>query len=303
MKKLLLIIMLTISSLGYAKELKTINLVLPAGPGGVSTKVGLLLQEKLKDDYNVVLTYKPGAGGIIAANYVAEQKTKDITLLFGTSGIVEGSFFNKNTARYDVEKDFIIIKNLGVSPMVLVVANNDSALSVKDLLNESYTYPISYGSSNVGGAQHISAAIVTNQFKNTIHVPYKSGGDAIVGILAGSIRFVVESPMVVDPLIKDGRLRPLAVLYNSRLPIYKQVPTFSEIGINDYGYKRWFVLLANSSANLEDVNIIKHRLSDPAVTRELEKLDLYNSNQPINTTFLINQTQKFKKITENVKFE
>jgi tripartite-type tricarboxylate transporter receptor subunit TctC len=185
-----------------------------------------------------------------------------------------------------------------------VVAQNDPANSFNDLAKESQSTHISYGSGTMGGgSQHVAGAIATNKFKNVIHVPYKSGAEALAGIFSGSIRFVMDSPMTVGPLLKDNKLRALAVLNSTRVPEYNQVPTFAELGINDYQFRRWLVLLANSNADPTDLNIIKSKLSNLAMEQDLEKLDLRNSNQHINNTFLIDQHRNFKKIADNVKLD
>lgn len=279
-----------------------IRLIVPYSPGGVADKIAREVQQQLSSNHiGIVIEYKNGAGGAIAFNYVASQKNNETILLLASNGITDGPLIN-SASNYNLSTDFINVKHLGNTPMVLVVSKNSTALTFDDLVKQSKIRTIFYGSSGVGSGQHISAAIVTAPYKNFKNVPYKGGSQALVETLSGTIDFLMESSMIVDTYIDANQLKPLAVLSPARLDKYPKTPTFRELGINDYGYTRWFMLVANKSANLEEIKIIQDDLNSAEFTQKLEKLGLTQTHSR-NANFLTQQAKQFQKIHQNVKFD
>ena len=285
-------------------QAKDIRLVVPYVPGGMADKMARLIQNKLSQQYQVIVEYRTGAGGALAFNYVAQQRQQETVLMIASNGLTDGTVINKNIVTYDLSQDFVMVKHLGSVPTVLVVANSDPASSFQDLVRDSMSRDVTYGSSGVGSGQHISAAVIAQKYNNFVHVPYKGGAQAMTDVLGGNIRFLMESPPVIDPLIKSQRLRALAVLSPQRVPGYANVPTFRELGVEDYNYVRWFALVANAGADQQDLANIARILDDGEITTGLKNFGFdHFLGRSESNNFLIDQQKKFRKIADYVKLQ
>lgn len=282
---------------------KDIRLIVPYVPGGPADRISRLLQAQLANTgVRLILDYRVGAGGAIGFNHVAQQRGTETVLLLASNGLTDGPSINP-ASNYNLSQDFRIVKHLGTTPMFLVVAESNPAKSFKELVAQSDQKIITYGSSGVGSGQHISAALVTSNYKNFQHIPYKGGGQALMDVLGGTIAFVMESDMVIDPYVKSNKLRPLAVISPARVPGFESVPTFQQLGIQDYNYTRWFMILSNSTADPKITNLIEKILSTTEVQSELKKIGLYPPTGPVLDSFLTDQHRQFQRIQKIVKIQ
>ena len=149
---------------------------------------------------------------------------------------------------YNVEKDFAPISLYVKSPFVLVV---DPALPVKtvsDLIKyvKESGKPLTYSSPGAGVAQHLSMEFMKQRFGLEItHVPYRNTGQSITDIAAGHVNMGFAEAGASVPLIKDGKLRALAVSSATRLPVLPDVPPFAQAAnAADWEAVSWHVLLA-----------------------------------------------------------
>jgi tripartite-type tricarboxylate transporter receptor subunit TctC len=294
MKYLLLALTLWISS-AFAEPVK---IVVPYQPGGLSDRVARTVQTALEGSgVATTLEYKLGGGGFIAYNYLAKVRTNETVILIATNGLTDN--IGEGKIEYDFN-DFVVVKHLGNSASMLVVNNNHPAKTLKQLIEISRTRPVTYGTSGVGSGTHIAGAIVGNGH-NFTSVPYKGQAQALVDVLGGQIDYIMEAESIVDPYIKSGKLKALAVMAPQRLSGHPTVPTLQELGINDYGYARWSILIANSTADPEMIKKIRKIVSQPEVTERLLELD----HRPVKTTpnQLEELSSQFRKIKQRVKFD
>jgi len=295
MRFLLTLLSLTLSTITYSAEL---HLIVPYAPGGPADIISRAVQSSLNSqNITTLVEYRPGAGGAIAFNYIAKFKSDKTVIALASNGLTDGPIIDKKET-YDLGKDFILVKHLGIIPNLLVVSNKIKANNFLELTEQAKLNPVYYGSSGIGSGQHILAALVTAKFKNFIHVPYRGGSEALVDLLSGNIDFVIESNMIVDPHIKSNSLKPLAALNSTRLPEYPLVSTFKEVGVNDYSYERWFAIVANSTADPAMLNDIQQKLN----SLDLTSLGLVPTTLKIDN-FLVNQQQQFRQIAKDVNFE
>lgn len=292
MKNLITCCLLLASTLVFADPIK---IIVPYAPGGINDRISRFVQFALNDDgFKTTLEYKLGAGGFIAYNFVAKAH-KETVIIAASNGLTDG--VDVGIAEYKLN-DFTVVKHLGTMPAFVLVSGNHKAKTFQELTKQNR---VTYGSSGVGSGTHISAAIVGSTFGNFVHVPYKGQIQALADVLAERIDFLMESPIFADDYIKSGKLRPLALLAPQRLKEYHNVPTLKELGVTDYGYSRWFILVANKDADPKDIEKIQRKLNSPKMINELEALGLYYEK----TTPLVLQdlSDNFLKIRQNVKFE
>ena len=152
------------------------------------------------------------------------------------------------SAPYDAQKDFVPIALYVKSPFILVVNPALPIHSVPDLIKYVKERPgqLSYSSSGVGGAPHLSAEYMKQRFGiDLAHVPYRNSPQSIADVAAGHVAMAFAEAGASLPLIRDGKLRALAVTSSTRLPTVPDLPPFGEaVGAPDFETVSWHVLLA-----------------------------------------------------------
>lgn len=293
MKLLCTLLFLLASSVVQAVDIK---IVVPYPPSGSGGRVGRAVDQELNGGkYNFIIDYKPGANGTIAANYVAGVKNETVLMIGATALLAAPNI------KYDVEKDFILVYYLGVDPLILVVNNSAGIKNFKDFIAHYKNKPAAYGSSGIGSASHIAAAIISQNNLNFMHVPYKTGANAMVDLLSNDLQFLFEADAVVGDFIATNKLTPLAVSNRNRLAKYPNIPTVRELGYNDYGVYRWFALVANRDADPEIIKYVIKRLDTPGFKRRLEEQG-FDPTRPsyVNNLFQYEDAQ-LKQLFKDIK--
>ena len=223
---------------------KTITLIVPYAPGGFSDTRMRLLARKLSDKIGqpVVVENKGGAGGVIGTALIAKAAPDGYTLGSGNLAplAVNPSLMAK--LPYDPIKDLAPVILIENSPLVLSVANALPVKTLTELIALASKTPgkLTFGSSGVGGAHHLSGEMFRESAKiDIVHVPYKGGSPAATDLMAGHLSMMFEMGYAALPSIQAGRVRPLAVTSQKRLTILPDVPTMAESGIKDFESYNW----------------------------------------------------------------
>ena len=294
MKKLLILICLLWSTV-YAKDIK---LIVPYSPGGSTDHLSRMLSAKLSTpDYNFIVDYRLGAGGSVAANYVADTKNETV-IMITSNGFIGNPLINANE-RYDVEKDFVFVSYLGAEPLIIVAPTSIQVADLSNLLQTSKTKLMPYGSAGIGSSGHLTCAIVANQNPNLVHIPYKGGAAVLVDLLAGRIAWMADSESVLGPYIKSNKTTPLAVFYHKRLAQYPNVPTVKESGIDDRDFYRWHVMVSNLDADPAVLAYLRGRLRDPEIKTSIKNLGIDVAPLKNSNNFLKTETIKLQKIIKD----
>ena len=220
-------------------------------PGSVtdigSRTYAKVLAEKLGQQ--LVVENKPGAGGIVSTEYVANAKADGYILLNGTSGPF-GSFPSLyKKLSYDPLKDFTPVHGLSESPMIMVVRPESpfkTLAEMIDLAKKNPTKP-NYSTTGLGSGSHLLMEMLqqASGTKFTV-VPYKGSAQQITDLLAGVIDVVLDYSVVVTAQIQGGKLRPLAVTGNTRLKHLPDVKTIEEQGYPGVWLTAWSSVLVAS---------------------------------------------------------
>jgi tripartite-type tricarboxylate transporter receptor subunit TctC len=300
MKKLLLLLLSLIYLSAAAEDIKIISMT---PPGGSIDKIARLIQKHATtDELNFMVDYRVGAGGLLAANHIASVK-KGTVFMIGALPLITAPLTNKNATHYDIRTDFIMVDYLGGDPLLLVVKSDSQITSITKLLELSKTTPMPYASTGLAGSNHLISAIIANNNPNFIHIPYSGGPQGILALLSGDVKWYIESDINLSGFIRDRKLTPLAVAYNQRLPEYPNIPTLKEAGIHDRNLQRWYILVANSTADPAIVEHMKQRLREPAFRKELSTM-IETEYRPKNiNNFLQVETEKVKSILHDFKIE
>jgi tripartite-type tricarboxylate transporter receptor subunit TctC len=254
----------------YAQD---ISVVIPYSAGGPTDQVTRTLLKHLTHDvWRFVPEYRLGAGGVTAANWVAASSSP--ALMITSNALTISPVLTADIVKYDLSRDLVMVEYLGTEPLILTVAANSGIQHLRDWRMIARQKPMAYGSAGVGTSGHIASAILANGNGSHIHVPYKGSAGLVVDLLNGSLQWVLDSRMNVGVFLDEGRLRALAIHGRQRVVGMPQVATVHEQGLDDRGFFRWHILVANTRVDPALVSWLRQRLSDPAVRRDLQNLGL-----------------------------
>lgn len=237
---------------------KPVKIVVPYTAGGSSDFTARTLAEKLGPllGGQVVVENKPGGNTIIATEYVAKSPADGYTLLLaGLTTYGAQPHLNKKLP-YDLQKDFVVVNNAIISPLVLSVHPSVPAKSLPEFVTYLKANPgkVNFGSAGVGNTLHLA----TELFKmktgvQIVDVPYKGASQAVVDLLAGNVQMMID--LVQTPLqhIKAGKLRALGTTWSTRSAVLPEVPTFSEQGL-DYTFGAMIGLFAPAGVPRDVIN-------------------------------------------------
>jgi tripartite-type tricarboxylate transporter receptor subunit TctC len=290
MKKLLLALCL-LALKAFAQV--EIPMVVPYDPGGTSDKVARVIAKHLSSkDYNFVVMYKTGAGGLVASNYFATVKGSQI--LVASNNLVIAPVFN--SVKYDLNK-FVPVSFVGFEPTYIVTNHVNNVSNLRDLFkNGTYTF----ATAGVGTSGHL-LNLVLNQYGNFIHVPYKGATPVIPAILNNDVFLTVDTYSSIGQHIESGKVLPIAIVNTKRIPKYSSVKTLREYGIDDTGLNRWFSLIGSEEIDTDVVSYIRNKMKDPELLKELATLGIdVNTSLRLNE-FLKSETKRVSELYERVK--
>ena len=228
---------------------KSIRLVVGFAPGGASDIIARLVGDPLGRvlGQSIIIDNKPGAASSLATEFVAKSAPDGYTILIASqSGMIINPLINRNVG-YNTERDFAPISKVTVSPLVVTVNPSLPVHSVRELIAEAKKVPgkLNAASSGNGSLPHLAFALFSVQTGvQMVHVPYKSGGQAVQSVLAGDTQVTFATSPSVLPLVQAGRLRALAVTSRDRTPLVQGLPGMKEAGLPDYEVTVWYGFFA-----------------------------------------------------------
>ena len=228
---------------------KPLRLVLGQAAGGAVDTVARALAELLGQELGqaVVVDNRPGAGGMLAAELLANAPADGHTLALLDVGSVVVNPLLQKTVRYDVRKDFAYLGSVARIPLAMVAHPSLPVGTLKELTQLAQSQPgkLSYASSGVGSPPQFTFENYKQQAAvNIAHVPYRGGAPALADVVAGHIPLTVVDTNLASQYLKDGRIKVLAVATAQRSPLMPQVPTFVEAGYQVADFVPWVGVLA-----------------------------------------------------------
>ena len=224
---------------------KPIRVVLPFAGG--TDVVARLLAAKMSGAIGQQIVPEPrlGAGGNIAHEAVAKAPPDGYTLLMAAPPLVINPHLNK--VAFDPLRDFVPIAVLTAIPNVLVVHPAVKANTLQELVQLARGAPgkLTYASGGVGSSNHLAGELLKSVTRTDIvHVPYKSATMALTGAMGGEVDIVIVVSSSVVNLVRERRMRALAVLDAKRVAALPDVPTSAEAGLPQVAIVNWYMLLA-----------------------------------------------------------
>jgi len=258
---------------------RPVRLIIPVGVAGVTDIVGRILAEHMSVTLGkpVVPENIVGAGSTVGAAAFHRAEADGYTIFIGTNNHPVMKAIYPNFA-YDPVEDFVPLCLVGRQPFVLAVHPEVPARDVPTLLAwlRQQKEAANYGSANPGATNHMAGELLKQRAEVTFTiVPYRTASNAVQDLVAGRMQLSIDSPSIMAPLIRDGRLRGLAVSSASRSALFPDLPSLQEAGVPGYELTAWQVLFAKPGtpaealAALEDA--ARRAVADPAVVAKLRQ--------------------------------
>lgn len=228
---------------------KPIRFVVPFAPGGSTDLLARFLAQQLAAPLGqgVVVDNRAGAGGVVGAEIAARAPADGYTIVLGSAGPLTINPNVRDKTPYDTLRDFEPITLATISPFTLVVHPASPAKTVKELIALARAKPgeLNFGSAGNGSVGHFS----TEQFMaltgiKLVHVPYKGAGPAVTDLLGGRLNLMFENLPTIQPHVRSGKLRLLAVGTKQRSALAPEFPTIAEEGVPGYDSATVFGVLA-----------------------------------------------------------
>ena len=260
---------------------RPVTLVVAFTPGGPSDVIARILGKRLHDMLGqpFVIENRPGAGGNIAAEAVAHAAPDGYTLLMGNNSILATNASLYKKLNYDPERDFLPISLIGSQANILVVNPSVPATSMAELIALAKAKPrqLNYASSGHGAAAHLAGELFRTEAKvDIVHVAYKGAGPALQDVVAGHVQMMFATAASAVGLIRDGKVRPLAVTTSKRTALLPDLPTVAELGLPGFDATTWHGLVAPAGTSKEIIGALHHAtvtaLNDPDVRKSLMDL-------------------------------
>jgi tripartite-type tricarboxylate transporter receptor subunit TctC len=252
---------------------KPIRLISPFAPGGgtdiLSRTIGPSLSAALGQA--VVVDNRPGAGGALGAEIAAKSEPDGYTFITVSSSYAATSAYHKTS--YDPVNGITPVILIGTTGMVLVTNPTLPVKSVKELIAYAKASPgkISYGTVGVGSVTHLLHELLNLEAKiNTVHIPFKGAGPAIVGIISNEAHIGSLSTVPVMPHLKAGRLRAIGITTAKRSATLPDVPSIGET-VQGFDVPHWYAIWGPKGIPRDIVALWNREVAKILQTEEMNK--------------------------------
>ena len=258
---------------------RTITLVVNGGAGSLPDIFARPLADRLQAALGqpVVVDNRPGAGGMVAMQQVRQAPADGHTLAVVTNAHMVWNPYVFPKLSYDPAADLQAVSPISIIPMALVVNPKLPVRTLPELFALARKEPgkLNYASSGNGSPPHVLFEMLRDQAgADIVHVPFKTGTDALTSVAAGDTQIYFAGTSLVEPMVKDGRLRVLAVSPHVDVPAFAQAPTLQSLGFAGYESAVWLGLVAKAgvpAAVVQRLNAeVDKAMSDPAMARALQ---------------------------------
>jgi len=292
---------------------RPITIIVPLSAGTGMDVIARLYADKLSQSLGkpVVIENRPGAATMLGTTAVANASPDGYTLLVATSAALSLNPTIYKQISYDPERDLVPVLLYLKSPFILVVNPALPVQTVPELIKyakESPT-PLNYSSPGTGGLPYLSVELMNQRFGlKMTHVPYRATPQAVGDVAAGHVSLSFAEAGATLALIRDGKLRALAVSSTQRLPAHPSVPPMAEAA-NAPGFETvsWHVLMAPAKTPRPIVEKLhaemKRILSAPDMKKRLSDLGLIPLDPPSlaeTERYIKSETEKWSTLVKKL---
>lgn len=295
---------------------RPIRIITPFAPGtGPDTNAREVAAELQKNlGVSVIIDNKPGASGAIGNAAAAQAKPDGYTLLIGSTSTLSIQPHLYSTKTYDIEKDFVPVSLLGVMNTGLIASPQVAVEDVQDLIKKLKENPgqFNVATMGIGSYSHLSGEwFGFDSETKPVFIPY-STTNPFSDLMAGQVDFLFDALPAAAGGIKTGKLKLLAITGNERHPSFPDVPTFKEVGLEDYSPFGWQGLLAPAGTPPEALKVLGEAMQKVNDNKELAERweksyigKLVGSTPEAFKDFISEDSEKWEKVIKraNIKLD
>jgi tripartite-type tricarboxylate transporter receptor subunit TctC len=255
---------------------RPITLIVPYAAGGGNDVMARIVADKMSLALGqpIVIENRGGAGGSIATRQVAKSEPDGYTLGLGGTGTLAIDPTLYSNVGYDPRKDFAPVGLIATSALVVLVNPSVPAHSIQELIALAGKQPLNFASAGSGSGMHLGTELFAFMAGITLtHVPYKGSGPALTDLLGGHVAIYFSSLPPAIGMVKEGKLRALAVTGSIRSAIFPDLPTVAEAGLPGYEAVLHYGIVAPAGTPapiIEKLNkALRAALANPEVTARI----------------------------------
>ena len=294
---------------------RPVKLIVPFAPGGTTDIVARIVSQKVQAYFGqaMIVENKAGAGGVIGAAEVARATPDGYVLGVATvSTIATAPAMDPKNVPYDPVTSFTPIINLAATPNVIEVNPSFPARDFKGFIAELKKNPdkYSYASTGTGSITHMQMELFKAQTgTQMVHIPYKGAGPALNDVVSGQVPIFLDNLPSSLPWIKQGRVIPIAVASQKRVPGLDNVPTLAELGLPQVNRVAFYGIYGPKGLPQDIVNkihdAVRKTLDDPEVKKRIEETgSVVVGNTPAQFAQEIKtEFETYKKVVEVQKLK
>lgn len=268
---------------------RPIKVIVPASAGGGADFITRTISNQLGDylGQSIVVENKSGASGTIAADFVSKSQPNGYTVLMAqsTSTVIAPHLY-KNL-NYDTLKDLMPVTQVAQMPFVLVINSKVPVSNIKEFIAyaKANTGKLNYSTSGNGAGSHLAGEMFNSATgASMVHVPYKGAGPALNAVVAGEVEVAFIPIVNALPLVKDGRLKAMAVTTITRSLAAKDIPTLAEAGLTGYDINTWFGMFVAANTPPQIVDQLYKETARAIKQPEIRDRFLREGADPIGST-------------------
>ena len=268
-------------------QTKSIRMIVAFPPGGPVDFVARSISETLGKELGqtVIVENKPGANGIIAAEYVIKSPPDGSVIWFTSAGAVAINPGLYPKLPYNPIADLAPISLVSRNDELLVVNPNNPATGPKDFIENAMKQLTTMASSGMGSVPHLASALLGDATKaQLVDVPYKGAAPAITDVMAGHVdAFFGDVPGLINN-IRAGKLKPIAMAADTRHPLLPEIKTFKEIGIEGVDSDNWYALFTAKDTPPNEINRINQAVIRTLNTESVKQRLVNSGTLPASST-------------------
>ena len=293
---------------------RPVKLLVPFTPGGGTDILARVVGQKLGEALGqpVVVENRPGGNTLVATELLVQAPADGYTLLMQTNNLASNPTLYAGKLTFDTRKDLMPVSLVAGNPHVLVVHPSVPAKSLKEFIALAKAKPgtLTFASAGSGTVNHLCGELLKGLAGiDMVHVPYKGSGSVMPDLLGGHVSALFAAMPTVTGLIREGKLRALAVTTPTRFRGLPDVPTIAELGYPGYNFSSWFGVLAPAGTPAPVVarlqSEIAKALKDPGVRERLNDYEIFGSTADEFGAFIATEIDKTARIirTSGAKVE
>ncbi len=266
---------------GLAQTGRPLRLVVPYGSGGAPDVVSRTLAQRLGETagWQVIVENRPGAGGVVAAETVMKSPADGWTVFIADTGHYAISPALIPKLPFDPIRDFVPVSHIASTPLVFAANIALPASNIAELVALAKTKPVNYGSSGNGSPHHLGMEMLKLITKiDMLHIPYKGVAQSVPALLGGDVSVILVGIPSIQPHVRAGKAKLLAVSSGMRSSLVPDLPTAAESGAPDFDLTVTIGMLAPAGTPRDAVMRVHDEvvrvLKEPEIVRKLAGLGI-----------------------------